>query len=89
MVEAGVTKLTATLTNPSLDSSITTRLRLTSGNLLEGRGQVLTHEDMTARNTFDHPEAIKILPLSVNIRSNAAEVTLPPRSVAALELRIT
>jgi len=81
--------LTATLTNPSLDSSITTRLRLTSGNLLEGRGQVLTHEDMTARNTFDHPEAIKILPLSVNIRSNAAEVTLPPRSVAALELRIT
>src|SRR5271168_3960733 len=35
--------LTVTLTNPSLDAPLATQIHLTSGNITEGKGTVLTH----------------------------------------------
>jgi alpha-L-arabinofuranosidase len=81
--------LTLTIANPSLDAPVSAQIRLTSGSLTEGRGTVLTHHDMTARNTFDRPDEVKLLPLEIKVGANAAGVTFPPRSVTALELRIT
>jgi alpha-N-arabinofuranosidase len=81
--------LTVTLTNPSVESSVATRIRLTGGSLVDAQGRVLTHPEMTAKNTFDHPDEVKSSALPVNVRGDRAEVSLPPRSVAALELRIS
>jgi alpha-N-arabinofuranosidase len=79
--------VTVTLTNPSLESSITSRIKLTTGSLTEGRAIVLTHEDMMARNTFDRPNEVKLEPLSVTVRGQGAEVVIPKQSIACLELR--
>jgi alpha-N-arabinofuranosidase len=81
--------MTVTLTNPSVDSSVTTSIRLTTGSIVEAQGRVLTHPEMTAKNTFDHPDQVKSAPQPVNVRGSRAEVSLPPRSVMALELRIS
>jgi len=75
-----------TVTNPSLDSPVTAHIRLTSGSIVEGRGSILTHADMTAGNTFDHPDKVKLAPFPVTVRGSMAEIALPPRAVAALEL---
>ena len=55
--------LAVTLTNPSHDSPLTARIRLASGTAAEARGVVLTHAEMTAHNTFDRPEEVKLAPL--------------------------
>ena len=82
-------RLSVTLTNPSLDGAVTAGIRLAGGGrVAEGRGTVLTHEDMTARNTFDDPDNVTLAELSVQIRGDAAHVTIPKQAVVALELRI-
>ena len=79
--------VTVTLTNPSLDSVVRTSLRVASRTIVEGRGQVLTHPDMTAGNTLDHPDTVKPAPLEVSVRGDRIEVSIPPRAVVSLELR--
>jgi alpha-L-arabinofuranosidase len=80
--------LTVTLTNPSLDSSVLARIRLASGSIVEGRGTVLTHPDMTATNTFDHPDEVKLAPLPVTTRPSGTEISIPPRAVVSLQLQL-
>jgi alpha-N-arabinofuranosidase len=81
--------LHVTITNPSLDSSIVAHLRLTSGNILEGQGTVLTHPDMTAHNTLDRPNEVQPpTPFPVNVRGNRTEISIPKRAVVSLELKI-
>jgi alpha-N-arabinofuranosidase len=78
--------LTVTITNPSLDSTVAANLRLTSGSIVEGRGRILTHADMTAGNTFDHSDNVKLASFPVTVRGNRTEIALPPRAVVSLEL---
>jgi alpha-L-arabinofuranosidase len=80
--------LTVTLTNPSLDSPIATHIRLASGNIVEGRGSILTHAAMTAGNTFDHPNEVRLAPFPVTVRGNRTEVSIPPRAVVSLALKM-
>jgi alpha-N-arabinofuranosidase len=80
--------LTVTLTNPSLESAVAARIRLTSGSIVEGRGSILTHADMTAGNTFDHPNEVKLAPFAVTVRANKVEISIPQRAVVSLELRM-
>ena len=49
---------------------------------------MLTHEDMTATNTFDRPNNVTLGPLTVETNADGARVTIPARAVVALELRI-
>jgi alpha-L-arabinofuranosidase len=81
--------LHVTITNPSLDSSITTNLRLTSGSITEGRGMVLTNADMAARNTLDKPNEVQLSGLPITVRNSRVEVSIPPRAVVLLELKMT
>jgi alpha-L-arabinofuranosidase len=81
--------LHVTMTNPSLESSVTAHLRLSSGNLVEGRGTILTHADMTARNTLDKPNEIQLAPFPVTVRGDRVEISLPPRAVVLLEMKMT
>jgi len=80
--------LTVTLTNPSLDSAVAARIRLAGGSIVEGQGTVLAHADMTAGNTFHHPDEVKPAPFPVTIRGNGAEISLPQRAVVSLDLRM-
>jgi alpha-N-arabinofuranosidase len=80
--------LTVTLTNPSLDSAVAARIRLTSGSIVEGRGSVLTHAEMNAGNTFDRPNEVKLAPFPVTVRGNNTEISIPKHAVVSLQLRM-
>ncbi len=81
--------LTVTLTNPSLQDGLVTRIRLAgSARLREGRGSVLTHPEMHATNTFDKPNELGPAPLAVSISGATATVTIPKQSVVALSLEL-
>jgi alpha-N-arabinofuranosidase len=80
--------LTVTITNPSLDSSVSANLRLTSGNVTEGRGTVLTHEEMNASNNFGRPNEVALSPFPVRVRENRTEISIPPRAIVSLELKM-
>lgn len=80
--------VTVTITNPSVDTPVSARIRVKSSSVTESRGTVLTHSDMTARNTFAQPDQVRPVPLPITVRANGAGLTLPPRSVASLELRL-
>jgi alpha-N-arabinofuranosidase len=81
--------LTVTLTNPSLDSPLTTRIRLAAGSAAEARAVVLTHAESNAHNSFDRPREVAPASLSVTIRGGAAEVVIPKHAVVAIELRLS
>ena len=78
-----------TLTNPSHDTPLTARVRLADGSAAEARGMVLTHAEMTGRNTFDRPDEVKPAPLPVTVRGGLAEVTIPKHAVASIEVRVS
>src|SRR5215470_10501453 len=81
--------LTVTITNPSLDAPVVARIRLTSGSIIERRGSVLTHTEMTAGNTLDHPNEVSPSALPIVVRGNRAEISIPQHAVVAIELRIS
>jgi alpha-N-arabinofuranosidase len=82
-------RLAVTLTNPSHADGVSAVVRIGGGGRVsEGQGVVLTHEDMTATNTFDDPDNVTPTALPVNVISDAAHVTVPPRAVVALELLV-
>jgi hypothetical protein len=79
--------LTVTLTNPSLEDTVSTRLRVAgSARVREARASVLTNEDMHATNTFERPNAVGLTPLKVEVSGETAAVTLPKQSVATVTL---
>ncbi len=82
-------QLTVTLTNPSLGTSVTARLRLTGGaRPVEARGIVLTHQDMRATNTFAKPEEVKPAAHPVKVAGDAIELVLPKHSVTRVDCRV-
>ena len=68
---------------------MTARIRVAGGTATEARGSVLTHADMTARNTFDRPEEVKLAPLAVNVRGGMVEVAIPKHAVVSIEVRVS
>jgi alpha-N-arabinofuranosidase len=82
-------RLIVTLTNPSLDASLPVRIRLAGGaSAIEARGQVLTHQDMRATNTFAKPDAVKPIPHPVKVTGGTIELTLEKQSVSLIDCRI-
>ncbi len=81
--------LHVTITNPSLESSVSAHVRLTSGSVVEGRGTILTHAEMNARNTLENPNVVQLASLPVTVRGNRVEISLPPRAVVLLELKMS
>ncbi len=81
-------RLTLTLTNASLDTAISTQIRLKSGDIREAMGTVLTHPNMTAGNAFDRPHEVEPAPARVLVSGGRAELLLPPRAVVSLQLRV-
>jgi alpha-N-arabinofuranosidase len=81
--------LTVTLTNPSLQESVVTRIRLSGGaRLREGRATVLTHDDMRATNTFAKPNEVGLAALALPVSGDTATVTIPKQAVVAVSLQL-
>jgi alpha-L-arabinofuranosidase len=79
-------QLAVTLTNPSAESSLKTRLRISGGSRpAEARGTVLAHSDMRGENTFSRPDEVKPAALPATVSGDGIEVVLPKRSVAVVE----
>ena len=81
--------LTVTMTNPSLDASIAAQLHLSQGNITDCHGTVLTHAEMNATNTFEQPENVHPISLSVDLGCSRISVTIPKHSIASLELKLS
>jgi alpha-N-arabinofuranosidase len=82
-------RLTVTLTNGSVDAPITARLRFAGGaRASEGRGTVLTHSDMRARNTFQNPNEVRLASLPVKLSGETLAVEIPRQAVAAIEIQL-
>ena len=81
--------LTVTLTNPSLQDAVVTRIRVSGGaGLREGRATVLTHEDMHATNTFEKPNEVGLAALAAPVSGDTATVTIPKQAVVAVSLQL-
>ena len=81
--------LTVTLTNPSLQDGVATRLRLAGGaRLREARASVLTHEDMHASNSFEKPDEVGLAAHPVQVSGDTATVSIPKKAVVALSLQL-
>ena len=81
--------LTVTLTNPSLQDGVATRLRLAGGaRLREARASVLTHEDMHASNSFERPDEVGLAAHPVQVSGDTATVSIPKKAVVALSLQL-
>ena len=82
-------ELTVTITNPSLDSPVTAQIRFTNRNLTEGQGSLLTNSEMTAGNSLDHPDIVRSVAFPVSVAGKGARISIPPRAVVSLQLRIS
>ena len=81
--------LTVTLTNPSLQDTVVTRIRVAGGaGLREARASVLTHEDMHATNTFEKPNEVSLTDLAARVSGETATVTIPKHAVVAVSLQL-
>jgi alpha-N-arabinofuranosidase len=88
-VSARDKSLTVTLTNPSLQESVVTRIRLSGGaRLREVRATVLTHQDMHATNTFEKPNEVGLAALAAQVSGDEATITIPKQSVVAVSLQL-
>ena len=82
-------RVTLTLTNPSLDGPLRTRVRAAGGRRpVEARATVLTHGDMRGRNTFENPDEVRPTSLAVAVSGDAVALQLPKHSVASVEIRV-
>jgi alpha-L-arabinofuranosidase len=80
-------RLTVTLTNPSTDGSVATRIQFAgSAKANAARGQVLTHGDMAAANTFQNPSEVKLSQLPVSVAGNGLSAVIPKQAVVAIEI---
>jgi alpha-N-arabinofuranosidase len=82
-------RLTITITNPSLDATIPIRVRLTNGpHAREARAVILTHQDMRATNTFTKPDEVKPAAHPVKVEGAALALTMPKQSVVSIQCEI-
>ena len=81
--------LAVTLTNPSLDSAISVRLRIEGANASDVQGQVLTHDDRQATNTFATPDVVSLAPLSATVDGQYVRGTIPKQAVVSLSVRLS
>ena len=81
--------MAVTLTNPSLDSAITVRLRIDGASASEAKGQILTHDNREATNTFATPVMVSLAPFTATMNGQYVRVTIPKQAVVSLNVRVS
>jgi alpha-N-arabinofuranosidase len=72
--------------NPNNPASLTCQIQGATPKTVSG--EILTAPEMTAHNTFENPNAVKLEPFTaVQLVSGGFSATLPPKSVVAIELK--
>ncbi|TFG49896.1 MAG: alpha-N-arabinofuranosidase [Candidatus Brocadiia bacterium] len=80
-------KIHITLCNLDPQNPVTLNCQLQDVTAKKVTGQILTHDDINAHNTFDKPDVVKIQPYNnASIKDNKLSMALPPKSVIALEI---
>jgi alpha-N-arabinofuranosidase len=80
--------VTLTIVNPGLSKTMETQIVLRGGPVARVSGTVLANSDMHAHNTFDHPNAVMPATLPVALGDGLLNVSIPPASVAKLEVSL-
>ena len=80
--------ITLSLANVDLDKECRVTIALDGDKRYDVKGQVLTADAMTARNTFENPDVVRPVELK-GIESSKGEITvvLPAKSIVSLTLR--
>ena len=78
--------ITLTVVHPALNKSMDTQIALNGAKISQASATVLAAADMHAHNSFDVPDAVKPLPLAVEVSDGIIAVNLPPASVVKLEI---
>ena len=83
----GAGRIHVTLCNLDPNADRTVPVEVRGARVKKVTGQVLTAAAMNAHNTFEHPDAVKPAPFNgARLTSEGLVVTLPSKSVVALEL---
>jgi alpha-N-arabinofuranosidase len=82
-------RLTMTMTNPSLDADLSLRLSLSGAYATEARATILTHQNMTAANTFADSDEVKPVVHPVKVVADALELRLPKQAIVAVECEMS
>jgi len=78
-------RLNLTLSALSPHDAVDVQLDLRGFSPKRVTGRIVTADEMSARNTFDAPEKVAVMPFNgAAVKGNSARVTLPPMSVVAL-----
>ena len=80
--------ITLTAVNPSLEKPLETQIALRDRTIKSAAANVLAATDMHAHNSFEHPDAVMVAPLSMTVKDGCAFVTIPKASVTKVELTI-
>lgn len=83
-------RLLLTIVNPHASLPIEADLGIASGaQVVEAARTVLTHEDLTAHNTFDQPDTVSPSSVESLDPAGVARHVFAPRSITALRLRLS
>jgi alpha-L-arabinofuranosidase len=80
--------ITLTVVHPELDKPLDTQIAVNGAGISHVAAIALFASDMHAHNTFDAPEAVKPVQMSVEPARGFISVSLPPASVVKLEIAL-
>jgi alpha-N-arabinofuranosidase len=78
--------VTLTIVNPGLAKTMETQIALRGSTIARVSGTVLASSDMHAHNSFDQPNAVMPATLPVALGGGLLNVSIPPASVARLDV---
>ena len=77
-------RLTLTVTNPSLDQAREAEIAIRGGTPRSAAAMVLAESDVHAHNSFEAPRAVEPRPAAVTVRGSGTVFQFPPASVTRL-----
>ena len=80
--------VTLTIVNSDVSKTIETQIALRGSTVTRASGTVLASSDMHAHNTFDQPNAVMPTNLPVALGGGLLNVSIPPASVARLDVSL-
>jgi alpha-L-arabinofuranosidase len=81
-------RLTLTVTNPSLDQAREAEISIRGGATREAAGMTLAAADPHAHNSFEDPRAVEPRPVTVALKPGGGVHRFPPASVTRLTITL-
>jgi len=81
--------ITLTVTNLHAADSVEAEISIKGAQVQEARQTILSHDDIHANNTFEHPEEVVPKTSEVSLQGNSFKFAFPPASIVRLDLAIS